>query len=181
MTSLRNHQRILVIGCGGAGKSTFARALGAATGLPVIHLDRHFWKPNWQPTAVDEWCTVVAELASRDTWIMDGNYGGSLAIRLRRADAVVFFDFDRLTCVWGVIRRRWSLQSGTRPDMAPGCAERLSLKFLRWIWSYPRESRPRIVKALATVSPSVDVVTVTTRMEVAKLLVASTEGASPPS
>jgi adenylate kinase family enzyme len=176
MTVLRHRQRILVVGCGGAGKSTFARALGAVTGLPVIHLDSHFWKPNGQPTPSDEWNALVAELASRDAWIMDGNYGGSLAVRLRRADAIVFFDFDRLTCLCGVIKRRWSMGNGTRPDMAPDCAERLSLRFLRWIWRYPADSRPRIVNAIATGGGHVEAVTVATRTDVENLLRACTRG-----
>ena len=42
-------ERVIIIGCGGAGKSTLARALGEKTGLPVIHLDQIWWGPgNWQ-------------------------------------------------------------------------------------------------------------------------------------
>ena len=54
-------RRVLVIGCGGAGKSTFARELGARTGLPVVHLDRLYWKPGWVPTPPGEWELVVRE------------------------------------------------------------------------------------------------------------------------
>jgi adenylate kinase family enzyme len=170
MPTLRNRQRILVVGSGGAGKSTFSRALAARLGLPVIHLDRHYWRPGWQATPDDEWDRVVAELAARDRWIMDGNYGGSLAIRIPRCDAVVFFDFPRLPCLWGVVKRRLATGTRVRPDMGEGCPERLTFEFLRWILNYPRASRPRIAAALATVGPDVQVVTVSNRRAVERVL-----------
>ena len=77
VTSLRERRRILVVGSGGAGKSTFARRLGELTGLPVVHLDRHFWRAGWKATPTDEWNTTVAQLAATPEWIMDGNFGGS--------------------------------------------------------------------------------------------------------
>lgn len=48
-------KHIAIIVCSGAGKSTFARELGAITGLEVIHLDRLYWKPGWVETPKDEW------------------------------------------------------------------------------------------------------------------------------
>jgi adenylate kinase family enzyme len=167
---LLERKRILVVGSGGAGKSTFARSLGGALDLPVIHLDRHFWKPGWQATPRGEWGVLVADLASRDEWIMDGNYGGSLALRLQRCDAVVFFDLPRLVCLWSVIKRRVAVGTRARPDMAPGCPERLSLEFVLWIWRYPRVSRPRILEAVAAVQSRVEVVKVSSRRDAERLL-----------
>ena len=77
-------QRVLVIGVPGAGKSTFTRALAAKIGLPVIHLDTEFWQPGWKITPREQWRPKVAELVGRDAWIMDGNYGASLDLRLPR-------------------------------------------------------------------------------------------------
>jgi energy-coupling factor transporter ATP-binding protein EcfA2 len=72
--TLEDRQRIMVIGSGGAGKSTFARQLAALTGLPVIHLDRHYWRPGWERTPTAEWNGIVQALAAGASWIIDGNY-----------------------------------------------------------------------------------------------------------
>lgn len=171
-SNLRDKKRILIIGSGGAGKSTFARVLAERTGLPLIHLDRHYWRAGWQATPDEQWNTAVAQLAAADAWIMDGNYGASLPIRLRHCDAVVFFDFPRWLCLWGVIRRRFVTGKRTRPDMAPGCPGRLNREFLRWIWNYPRQSRPRITRALQNPGEGVEIIAVSNRKDIARLLVA---------
>ena len=79
--TLEDRQRIMVIGSGGAGKSTFARQLAALTGLPVIHLDRHYWRPRWERTPTEEWNGIVQDLAAGAAWIIDGNYTNSLPLR----------------------------------------------------------------------------------------------------
>jgi adenylate kinase family enzyme len=82
-------RRVLVIGISGAGKSTFSQALATKTGLPLIHLDKEFWRPGWVQTPRQEWRARVSELAARERWIMDGNYDSSLDLRLPRADTVL--------------------------------------------------------------------------------------------
>jgi adenylate kinase family enzyme len=82
----------------GAGKSTFSRALSAKTGLPVIHLDIHFWKPGWVPTPEDEWRDKQRELLAGREWIVDGNYHATLDLRIERADTVVFLDTPWWIC-----------------------------------------------------------------------------------
>jgi len=140
-------KRVLVIGCGGSGKSTLARHLGGLLGISVIHLDSLFWRPGWVETPREEWRALVHDLVRRDSWIMDGNYSNTLDIRLPAADTVVFLDFPRLLCLWRVVKRRWQYAGRPRPDMAPGCPERLSWQFIRWIWSYPTR-RPAILRML---------------------------------
>src|SRR5438034_11750677 len=85
-------KRILVIGSGGSGKTTFARRLAERTTLPLIHLDALYWRPGWDPTPADEWRARVEALANEPAWIMDGNYGGTLDIRLAASDTIVFLD-----------------------------------------------------------------------------------------
>ena len=168
--TLHGRRRILVIGPGGAGKSTFSRQLGEITGLPVVHLDRYFWTPGWNARPRNEWNVLVAELTAEEEWIMDGNYGNSLAKRLERCDAVVFLDLSRLTCLWSVVKRRVAGARRARPDMAEQCPERLSAEFVRWIWRYPKASRPSILAALERAACRASVVTVTSRAEAARLL-----------
>jgi adenylate kinase family enzyme len=141
-------RRVLVIGISGAGKSTFSRALAAKTGLPLIHLDREFWQPGWKITLREPWRAKVAELAARDAWIMDGNYGASLDLRLPRADTVIWFDYPRLRCLRGIAWRILTTYGRVRPDLAPGCPEQLDWEFLRYVWDFNAKSRPTIVTAL---------------------------------
>ena len=144
-------RRVVVVGSGGAGKSTFARRLGERTGLPVIHLDEHFWRPGWDPTPDDEWRQVVTALAAGDEWIIDGNYGGTIDVRARAADTAVFLDYAPLGCIARALRR--SLANYGRPVQAAGCPERISFEFLRWIENYRRNSRPRALEHLGAGSP----------------------------
>ena len=141
-------EKILVIGSGGAGKSTFARRLGERLGLEVIHLDAHHWKSGWVGTPKDEWREVVAELLRRDAWVMDGNYSGTLDARLAACDTVVFLDLPRAVCLWRVLKRLVVYRNRKRPDMAEGCRERFDPEFIRWVWGYRHRSRPKVVRLL---------------------------------
>jgi adenylate kinase family enzyme len=160
----------MVIGSGGAGKSTFAQKLATRTGLPLIHLDRHFWKPGWVPTPHAEWVECVQHLSNGDSWIMDGNYGGSLSIRMQRCDAIVFFDVPRLVCLRGIFQRWLVSQFRQRPDLPDGCPEQLNATFARWVWDYPRNSRPRIVAAMENANPDAEILIVTHRAQAREIL-----------
>ena len=98
-------RRVVVTGMAGAGKSTFSRALSAETGLPVIHLDIHFWKPGWVEPSEDEWRQEQRDLITNDEWILDGNYHATLDLRLERADTAVFLDTPWWFCAWRALVR----------------------------------------------------------------------------
>ena len=164
----RGWRRVLVVGCAGAGKTTFALRLAAALGLPIIHLDIEYWRPGWHHTPPDEWQSRVDELSGREAWVMDGNYGGTLDRRLARADAVVFLDVDRLTCLRRVVLRSLRYRGRSRPDLPSGCPERLDWQFLLWVWNYGRRSRGRVVALLA--ASGLPVVHLRTRREAARWL-----------
>jgi adenylate kinase family enzyme len=151
---IRRARRVLVVGSGGAGKSTLAAELGEVLGLEVVHLDRAYWKPGWREPEREEWEGSVRRLLSKDSWVMDGNYGGTLDPRLAVADAVVFLDLPRTLCIRRVVARRLRYGRRARPDMAPGCPERLTLDFLKYLWRYPSERRPAILGKLARFSSS---------------------------
>lgn len=170
MADLRGRRRVLVVGCGGAGKSTFSRELARVTGLPLVHLDRHYWSPGWIPMAEDAWNRRVAELVARDAWIMDGNYSNSLGVRLARCDAVVFFDISRAICLWTALRRVVVHRFVPRLDLPEGCPETVDWTFLRWIWNFPEQSRPRIVEALGGVEGDVALVHITRRAQTRAVL-----------
>lgn len=141
-------QRIAIIGCGGSGKSTLASHLGDVLGLPVHHLDVLYWKPGWAETPKPEWKSIQQRLCGQQAWIMDGNYGGTMDIRLSASDTVIFLDIPTRTCLWGAIRRFLEYRGGSRPDMSAGCPERLTLEYLSWILTYRTRRRPQILYKL---------------------------------
>jgi adenylate kinase family enzyme len=111
-------RRVLVTGMAGSGKSTFSRSLAAKTGLPVIHLDLHFWKPGWVAPSEAEWREKQSALLAGDEWIADGNYHESLDLRLERADTVVFLETP-----WWRCAGRAFLRGSRKPvgEMPEGC------------------------------------------------------------
>ena len=141
-------RKVLVIGSGGAGKSTFALRLGARLGLEVIHLDKEHWRPGWVEPPQDEWRRRVEELVARDAWVMDGNYSGTLDVRLAACDTVIFLDLPRAVCLWSVLKRTAAYRGTSRPDMAEGCPEKIDLEFVQWIWGYRSRSRPKVLALL---------------------------------
>ena len=98
-------KKILVIGSSGAGKSTFSRRLSEITGIEIIHLDKLYWKPNWTEPSKDEWKKTLEKAVSKKAWIMDGNYSGTLEMRLPACETVIFLDLPRTVCVYRVIKR----------------------------------------------------------------------------
>ena len=163
-------KRVLVIGSGGAGKSTFAPRLGRRLGLPVIHLDRLFWHAGWVETPRDVWRPQVEELCAGDSWIIDGNYSNTLEVRLDACDTVIFLDLPRAVCLWRVLKRVVIYRRSARPDMAEGCRERIDLKFLYWVWSYPYRRRPKILARLAELAGRKRVYRLRTSAEIEKFL-----------
>ena len=146
--------RVLVIGSGGAGKSTFARRLARCTGLPLVHLDSLYWKPGWIEPSKDQWRRTMDALLTADRWVMDGNYGGSLEQRLAACDTVVFLDLPRRVCLWRILLRRVKHHRSSRPDIAAGCPERLTWDFVRWVWLYPIQRKPKILQRLSALRSS---------------------------
>lgn len=165
-------QRVLVIGVSGAGKSTFAIELGQRTGLPVVHLDREYWQPGWIEPDEATWSATITRLLEQERWILDGNFGGTLERRLVACDTVVFLDLPRHVCLWRVLMRRLRHHGGSRPDMAPGCHERVSLKFLWWIWTYRHRRRRNILRRLQQLRPGQTAIVLRSAADVASYLAA---------
>jgi len=110
-------RRVIVTGLAGSGKSTLSLALGAKTGLPVIHLDLAFWKPGWVEPSEAEWREKQRLVLAGDAWIADGNYHETLDLRLERADTVVFLDMP-----WWLCSGRALLRGFRMPGELPeGC------------------------------------------------------------
>lgn len=169
-----NMKRVLIIGSSGSGKSTLARQLGAKLELPVIHLDRHYWHPGWVGTPQDQWQRTVSRLVQRDSWIIDGNYRGTLAIRLKAADSVVFLDLPPWICAMRALKRRIQYRKRPRPDIAEGCKEPLFdpqlFQFIRHVLSYPDRAKPFVMQQLSAIANEKHVVLLNSTSDVDNFL-----------
>jgi len=170
-----------VIGCGGAGKTTLARALGEALGIEVVHGD-FLGRAGGERAKGEAWALLEREVLARESWILDAMRLSSLEARLEAADTVVFLDLPRRACLAGVLRRR--LRHRGACDPVTGVADRITAEFLRWIWRFPRDDRPRILAALARAEPATRVVVLRSHREarrlVASIRVSATAPASSP-
>ncbi len=152
-------QRIVILGRSGGGKSTLARALGARLDLPVIHIDSLFWKPGWTTGPREEFRRDLAAALAGDRWITDGNFSNSFDLRLPRADLIIWIEQPRLLCIRRALMRVARHYGRARPDLAPGCPERLDWEFLRYIWNFDRDIRPKIMAGIAEYGAGVEVMT----------------------
>ncbi len=141
-------KKVIVIGSGGAGKSTFAKRLGQALAIDVIHLDQLYWKPGWVKTPVDEWEKIVERVLAGDSWVIDGNFGGTRELRMRACDTIVFLNIPRYVCLYRVLKRFVWFHGKSRPDMTPGCDEKFDLEFILWVWNYPGRTKFRGIQTL---------------------------------
>lgn len=162
--------RVVIIGCSAGGKSTIARELSEILGIELIHLDKVLWKPGCRLSDPQEEPLMVRELLDRPKWIMDGNYTASLAMRLQRADCVVFIDFSRWRCLLRAFKRLFQFRGQTRPDMGANCPEQLNLGFLRWIWNYPQSERPELLRLLNEYASHAEIIHLHSPMEVERWL-----------
>ena len=163
-------RRVLIVGSGGAGKSTLAGQLAKRMGLPLIHLDSLYWQPGWIEPPPEEWTEIVEQLLEGEQWIMDGNYGATMEKRLAACDTVIFLDVPRAICLSRVIRRRIRFHNRARPDMPQGCPERLTWEFIRWIWDYPAARRPKILQRLKAIRPDQRAIVLRSSMQVREFL-----------
>ena len=127
--------KIAIIGHSGSGKSTLARKLSEKYDLPVLHFDAVQFRPNWEirPQPSKEIMTKVF-LDLHSDWVIDGNYSKlSYERRMEEADVIVVMLFNRLNCLWRVTKRYVTYKNKTRPDMGPGCKEKLDWEFVKWI------------------------------------------------
>lgn len=136
-------RKIIVIGCPGAGKSTFARKLRDLTGLPLFYLDMLWHKADRTTVSKEQFDESLARIMTGDEWIIDGNYIRTLETRLEYCDAVFFLDYPLETCLEGARDRVGSV----REDM-PWVERELDPEFRQWIEEFPREQLPRIYELL---------------------------------
>ncbi len=169
---LAKAERVLVIGCSGAGKTTLSLRIAERFGLEYQSLDRDvLWLPEWQTRDKIEQREILRNLVSRNRWIMDGNGPSTFDIRVPRADLVIWLRVPRRLSFVGLAQRVLKNYGTVRHAMADGCPERLpDREFLVYIWTFEQKMAPRIITGLDQHGPETPVVMIRNRMEAESLL-----------
>ena len=136
-------KKVIVIGCPGSGKSTFARKLAEKTGLPLYYLDMMYWNSDKTTVSKDIFKERLSNVLSKDEWIIDGNYGSTMEMRMSVCDTVFFLDFDAEVCISGIKERQCKM----RPDM-PWIETEDDEEFLEFVRNYNKDSRPKVIELL---------------------------------
>ncbi len=141
-------KKILILGCAGCGKSTLAKLLGKELNIPVIHLDRIFWKPGWEEEDKEVFFRFQQELVREDSWIIDGNYRDSLDLRLAHADTVIYLDYPRRVALRGIFKRYFEYHNKERDTIGEGCKEKIDREFFMWVWNFKKKSKSLIINKI---------------------------------
>ena len=127
-------ERVIVIGSPGAGKSTFSRKLAKLTSLPLYHLDLIYHRSDRTTIPKDEFDIKLAEIAAKDSWIIDGNYSRTMKMRIEACDTVFFLDYPLEVCLEGARSR-----VGTKRDDLPWVEDVLDPEFEKCIYAYHKD------------------------------------------
>ncbi len=160
--------RIIIIGCGGAGKSTLSKEIASILNLPLYHLDKMFWLPGWVEKSRPLFYADQEKIISEDEWIIDGNYMNSIPIRIKRADTVIYLNMPILLCFYRAVKRFF--KKAERHDIGEGCEEKLDKKFLWWILTFRVHTAPRINKILAEYKDKRIIIELKNRIQIKEFL-----------
>ena len=128
--------KISIIGYSASGKSTFAKNIGEILDIPVLHLDKVNFLPNWEERKVEESEKIVLDFIKKnnDKFVIDGNFSKfAYDLRMKISDKIFFFDFDRFTCLFQAFQRYNKYKGKVRESMTEGCCEKLDWDFIKWV------------------------------------------------
>ena len=99
-------KKIVVLGKPGNGKSSLAKKLEVATGLPLYQLDSIFYKPNGETIDLNEFNMLHENIITKDSWIIEGfGTNETLYQRLKVSDTAIYIDLPYLVSYWFVTKR----------------------------------------------------------------------------
>lgn len=154
--------KVLVLGCSGSGKSTFAVKLHKQTMLPLYHLDNIWWKADRTHITRDAFDSYLDEIVKRDNWIIDGDYSRTYEKRIAACDTLFFLDYGEAVCMDGITGR----VGQDRPDM-PWTADNLDSDLVELVRNYEKEDKPKLLELFAKY-PEKKVITFKNREEAAE-------------
>ena len=138
-------KRVIIIGCPGSGKSTFARKLQSVTGLPLHHLDLIYWKSDRTIVPREEFLEKLHQIMAQKQWIIDGNYASTMEMRMQVCDTVIFLDYPPELCLSGAQERKGK----ARPDLPWVESNDLDdSEFMEYIRKFHELNRPTILSLL---------------------------------
>ena len=157
-------KRIIILGCSGSGKSTFAKKLKVKTDLPLYHLDNIWWNEDRTHISRDEFDKKQKELIQKDSWIIDGNYGRTYEMRIKACDTVIFLDYSEEVCLKGI-----SARVGKERSDIPWTEDSLNPELVKWVKEFHTQDRPKVYSLLKKY-PDKQVFIFTTRSQADKWL-----------
>ena len=158
-------EKIIIIGCPGAGKSTFARNLRDILDLPLYYLDKIWHKPDKTTISKEEFDKKLMEILKENRWIIDGNYQRTLEMRLKECDTVFLLDYPIDICVSGAASR-----VGTKREDLPWLEREFDEDFKEWIINFPKVKLPEIYEMLSKYKGNKNIIIFKTREESDKYL-----------
>lgn len=158
-------KKVIIIGCPGSGKSTFARKLKEKTQLPLYYLDMIWHKPDKTNVSQEEFDQRIKEIICKDEWIIDGNYLRTLDKRLKNCDTIFLLDIPLETCLLGVEARIGK----NREDM-PWIETEFDKEFKQWICDFGVNQLPQIYKLLDKYGKGKNIKIFKTRKEIEEYL-----------
>ncbi|MBO4501147.1 MAG: hypothetical protein J5760_02800 [Clostridia bacterium] len=139
-------KKVIVIGCPGSGKSVFSRRLNEMTGIPLYPIDMIFWRADRTTITREELIKRLCGIFEKDEWILDGNYGSTMELRMANCDTVFFLDYPAEVCLNGITERRGTV----RPDMPwVESPDDIDEDFVNFVLNYNKVNRPAVLELLA--------------------------------
>ena len=168
MEKLAQYRRIMLIGPPGSGKTTMAKKIHQALGLPLYHLDKVVFLENWQVRPELEYLNIMNSFLMASEWIIDGNLINYIPYRYQYATHCIYFNIPRLFCYWRIIKRRFQ-QNKNFSDRAPGCKNIMSWYLIRYTWLFHRRVHQKL-KLLQAKHPSTVLIEISNQHELNQVL-----------
>lgn len=135
--------KIIIIGCPGSGKSTFSKSLHKITGIPLFHLDLLNWNSNKTTVEKETFLKRLKDIIKQEKWIIDGNYGSTMELRIQACDTVIFLDYPVEICLLGIKERIGK----PRTDI-PFIESEDDPEFIKFIKNYNLNNRPDVINLI---------------------------------